>query len=322
LRTQPVEDCGLYTIMTCLHRLRKSRGIRTVADGNIRLYSHTKKTLCKIRTSSLYFRAGFTLIELLVVIAIIAILAAMLLPALSAAKERAKTIKCINNLKQMDLAYIMYQQDYAHNVEYGSQANNLWMQTLISYQSQCATVRLCPTAELTNWGGALPPDPNNKVAGCANTAWNWGGSTSGSYTLNGWLYSYDKNLLTPLPGLANYEAQFFKKENAIDQPANTPAFTDGMFPDAWPMHNNVTFDLLYGTARTAGNPGTLQRICLARHPLKVSATATSQKPIPGAINMAFADGHTSLWKLQDIKNVVWYKGCTPIADPWATTPTP
>lgn len=266
---------------------------------------------------------GFTLIELLVVIAIIAILAAMLLPALSAAKERAKGIKDINNLKQMDLAYIMYQQDYAHNVEYGSQANNLWMQTLISYQAQCATVRLCPSAESTNWAGALPPA--NKIAGCANTAWNWGGSTSGSYTLNGWLYAYDANLLNPnggLPGLANSEALFFKKESAIAQPANTPVFTDGMFPDAWPMHANVTFDLFYGTARDANNPGTLQRICIARHPLKTGANTTSGQRIPGAIDMAFADGHASLWKLQDIKNVVWYKGCTPVTDPWSSTPAP
>ena len=57
-------------------------------------------------------KRGFTLIELLVVIAIIAILLAILMPALNRVKEQGKRATCLNNLKQLNLAWIMYADDF------------------------------------------------------------------------------------------------------------------------------------------------------------------------------------------------------------------
>src|ERR1043166_2951439 len=64
------------------------------------------------RAIRIWKRCGFTLIELLVVIAIIVILAAMLLPVLNRGKMRAKQIQCVNNLREMALAFNSFAHDH------------------------------------------------------------------------------------------------------------------------------------------------------------------------------------------------------------------
>lgn len=71
-------------------------------------------------------RRGFTLIELLVVIAIIAILAAILFPVFAKAREKARQTACLNNVKQIGLAFMMYTQDWEDTFPQFLDWGNTW----------------------------------------------------------------------------------------------------------------------------------------------------------------------------------------------------
>jgi len=116
-------------------------------------------------------KKAFTLIELLVVIAIIAILAAMLLPALAAAKKKAQKINCVNNLKQVGLAFRIWEgdnndkypqsvvytsggaQDYVAHGTTAASVNNPGM-TFMVMSNELSTPKIlaCPSDSLTGHG--------------------------------------------------------------------------------------------------------------------------------------------------------------------------
>jgi len=214
---------------------------------------------------------GFTLIELLVVIAIIAILAGMLLPSLGRAKEAAKRISCVNQLRQLGISTTMYAGDNGGEFPDRSITNRWCDRLLPIYKS--VKLLTCPSD--------LGPDGKNRPASADANTNHIGDSAPRSYIINGWNDQFAAEMGDAFSMNAIVGRTI--KESVIREPSETILFGEKLYPIG-----HFFMDFLEGKL---GND-----IEALNHSTHNSTTRTASGGKGGGSNYAFTDGSTRFLK--------------------------
>jgi prepilin-type N-terminal cleavage/methylation domain-containing protein/prepilin-type processing-associated H-X9-DG protein len=225
-------------------------------------------------------KRGFTLIELLVVIAIIAILAGMLLPALSKAKSKAQGVFCMNNHRQLMLAWRLYSDDSNDELTFaygGDTINNLtpytWVQgNMLSDPTNTLYFGVTPLAKFTG--------KNDKIWKCPGDRTKNVRSMSMNYLVGGNGLAANDN--PPYYGLwTSHQAyKLYRKSSQINNPSMTWVILDER-----PTSINDAFFVM--DMEHYGNPRAMQ---LIDHP---------GIQHNNACGLSFADGHAEIKKWRD-----------------------